>query len=42
MVYFKSDFLKYFVGALVGAAVSIPSIAAGYYILYKIVTFIGA
>lgn len=35
------DYLKKVIGALIGAAVAIPSIAMGYYTLYQIVTAVG-
>ena len=38
---FNLNYLKMVIAALVGAAVSVPSIAAGYYTVYLIVTAVG-
>lgn len=35
------EYLKKFVGALVGAMIGIPSIAIGFYVTYQLVTSIG-
>ena len=37
----NADWIKKIVGAIIGAAVGIPSVAAGFYSIYEIVTLLG-
>jgi len=37
----SSEYLKKVVGAILGAAIGIPSIAMGFYVTYQIVTALG-
>ncbi len=37
----QQTYLKHFFMAITGALVAIPSIAGGYYCLYRLVTFLG-
>jgi uncharacterized membrane protein len=36
-----ADFSKKVIGAIIGALISIPSIAVGFYITYQVVTTLG-
>lgn len=38
---FDKEYLKKLVGALIGAAVAVPSIATGFYMAYQLVTTLG-
>ncbi len=38
---FNQEYVKRVVGALLGAAIGIPSIAFGFYLTYQIVTTLG-
>jgi uncharacterized membrane protein len=37
----NSDYLKKLVAAILGALISIPSIAIGFYVTYQVVTALG-
>jgi hypothetical protein len=37
----SSEYLKKVVGAVIGAAIGVPSIAIGFYVTYQVITAIG-
>lgn len=37
----NTEYLKKFIGAIVGALIGVPSIAMGFYVTYQVVTALG-